>query len=120
MRGMASDLRLRIGFLRRSRKARRGQILVLAVIIIMLFFLVAVALIDVYQLEEARMWGYRVAQQAAIAGVAGDYSLVDPKWTFYQPTATVMVNTPVPGGSGCIDPVKGELVSSQACADVEP
>jgi hypothetical protein len=119
MRGMTLDQRLRVGLLLRGRKARRGQVLVLAVILIFLFFLAAVALIDVYHVEEARVWGYRVAQQAAIAGVAGDYSVSTPKWTFYQPTATVVVNTPTPGASGCIDPVKVELVESEARAAAE-
>ena len=52
------------------RMVHRGQILVLALIIIFLLFLTATALIDVYHLLEARNWGYQVAQQAALAGVS--------------------------------------------------
>jgi hypothetical protein len=90
----------------------RGQILVLGVVIFFLFFVVAVVLIDVYTLFEARNWGYRVAQQAALAGASG----TPTKWVVYQPTATIdpMVDTPTPGAPGCIDPVHIELYYDEA------
>jgi len=108
--GRAIFSRLSAGRFFRSRKARRGQILVLAVVIFFLFFLVATALIDVYHLQEARNWGYRVAQQAALAGASG----TGTKWLPYQPTATPMVETPTPGPPGCIDPVRIQLDADEA------
>jgi hypothetical protein len=101
-----------IGRLLRKRMVRRGQILVLGVVIFFLFFLVATVLVDVYTLFEARNWGYRVAQQAALAGAAG----TSTKWVIYQPTATVdpSTDTPTPGAPGCINPVWIELLSSEA------
>ncbi len=102
-----------IGRLFRTRNFRRGQILVLAVVIVFLFFLVATVLIDVYILFEGRNWGYRVAQQAALAGV----SATPTKWVVYLATATVvdpMADTPTPGAPECIDPVRIELTSDEA------
>lgn len=52
------------------RKTERGQIIVPALVIILLFILLSAGLIDVYQLLEARNWGYEAAQQAALAGVS--------------------------------------------------
>ncbi|MBN1440550.1 MAG: hypothetical protein JW929_14175 [Anaerolineales bacterium] len=102
------------------RRAYRGQILILAVVIILLFFFAAVAMVDVYHVEEARMWGNRAAQLAAMAGVSGDYpALPSSKWTIYQPTTTPMLITPTPGGVGCMDPVRVELDPSLAYADAE-
>jgi hypothetical protein len=43
---------------------------VIAAILIMLFVLLAAALVDGYMLLEARNWGYQAAQQAALAGVS--------------------------------------------------
>ena len=54
--------------MRRSRE--RGQVAVQAVLLILLFFLLAITLVDVYAMLEARNWGYQVAQQAALAGVS--------------------------------------------------
>jgi hypothetical protein len=94
----------------RSRPARRGQILVLAVIFIFMFFLVATVLLDVYHIEEARNWGYRVAQQAAIAGTLG----TGTTWTVYQPTVDPTAGPPTPYPDGCIDPVRIELNPTEA------
>ena len=52
------------------RRCERGQVAVQAVLLILLFFLLATALVDVYSMLEARNWGYQVAQQAALAGVS--------------------------------------------------
>ena len=52
------------------RAKERGQAAVLAVLLIMVFVLLASALVDGYALLEARNWGYEVAQQAAMAGVS--------------------------------------------------
>jgi hypothetical protein len=103
------------GRLLRNRNVRRGQILALAVVIFFLFFLVATVLIDIYTLFEARNWGYRVAQQAALAGVSGSST----KWVIYQPTIDPTADTPTPGVPGCIDPVWIELdpVEAEAAAD---
>ena len=49
---------------------QRGQIAAGFVVLILLFFLLASALVDAYSLLEARNWGYQVAQQAALAGVS--------------------------------------------------
>jgi hypothetical protein len=54
--------------IRRSRE--RGQVAVLAVLLVLLFFLLATGLVDAYALLEARNWGYQAAQQAALAGVS--------------------------------------------------
>jgi hypothetical protein len=99
----------------RFRRRPRGQILILAVVIIFLFFLVATALIDVYHLQEARNWGYRAAQQAALAGTSG----AGGNWVVYQPTVDPAAPTPTPGGSGCIDPVRIELDATQAFTEAE-
>ncbi|MBN2084861.1 MAG: hypothetical protein JW748_06510 [Anaerolineales bacterium] len=89
----------------RFRKTPRGQILVLALIFIMMFFLVAVALIDVYSVTEARAWGYRAAQAAALAGA----SRTTGGWIFYQPTVDPSLPTPTPRSDNCMDPVRAEL-----------
>ena len=52
------------------RPKERGQVAVLAVLLVMLFVLLASALVDAYSLLEARNWGYQAAQQAALAGVS--------------------------------------------------
>ncbi len=49
---------------------QRGQVAVLAALLIMLFVLLAAGLVDGYLLLEARNWGYQAAQQAALAGVS--------------------------------------------------
>ena len=51
-------------------RRERGQVAVQAVLLILLFFLLATVLVDVYTLLEARNWGYQAAQQAAMAGVS--------------------------------------------------
>jgi hypothetical protein len=94
----------------RNGKSSRGQVLILAVVIIFLFFLVATALIDVYHLLEARNWGYRVAQQAAIAGTAGTAG----NWVVFQPTEDPLADTPTPGAPGCINPIQIELDEDMA------
>jgi hypothetical protein len=84
----------------------RGQILVLALIIIFLLFLTATALIDVYNLLEARNWGYRVAQQAALAGASNGRD-----WTSFQPTPDPSADTPTPWAEGdCVPPGKIQLI----------
>jgi hypothetical protein len=52
-----------------SRK-ESGQVAVQAVLLVLLFFLLATGLVDGYLLLEARNWGYQAAQQAALAGVS--------------------------------------------------
>ena len=49
---------------------QRGQVAAQAALLIMLFVLLASALVDAYTLLEARNWGYQAAQQAALAGVS--------------------------------------------------
>ena len=51
-------------------KDEHGQIASLVAVLSMLFIGVAVALIDVYVLLEARNWGYQAAQQAALVGIS--------------------------------------------------
>jgi hypothetical protein len=98
------------GMSHKTRKAPRGQILILALIFIFMFFLVAVALIDIYHVQEARAWGYRVAQQAALAGASGtSYS-----WVVYQPTIDPVADTPTPRPDGCIEPVRIQLNAGDA------
>jgi hypothetical protein len=52
------------------RPKERGQVAVQAVLLVMLFVLLASVLVDAYVLLEARNWGYQAAQQAALAGVS--------------------------------------------------
>jgi hypothetical protein len=61
------------------RRKERGQVAVLAVLLVVVFFLLASALVDAYALIEARNWGYQAAQQAALAGVSQgrDWSSLD-------------------------------------------
>jgi len=61
------------------RRKERGQVAVLAVLLIIVFVLAASALVDAYALLEARSWGYQAAQQAALAGVSQgrDWSSLD-------------------------------------------
>jgi hypothetical protein len=92
------------------RKVYRGQILILAVVIILLFIFTATALIDVYHLEEARNWGYRVAQDAATTGAS--YS--PTRWELVQPTVDPLANTPTPRLDGCMDPVPIQLNEPEA------
>ncbi|MDO9129848.1 MAG: hypothetical protein Q7U34_08280 [Anaerolineales bacterium] len=51
-------------------RKQRGQVAVLAALLIMLFVLLAAVLIDAYALLEARNWGYQAAQQAALSGIS--------------------------------------------------
>jgi len=94
----------------RVRKAYRGQVLILAVIIILLFIVTATALIDVFHLEEARSWGYRVAQDAAIAGA----TYTSTRWDFFQPTVDPLVDTPTPRADGCMNSIPVQLNESEA------
>jgi hypothetical protein len=91
-------------------KVYRGQILVLAVVIILLFIFAATALIDVYHLEEARNWGYRVAQDAAMAGA----SYTPTRWVFFQPTVDPLADTPTPRPDGCMDSLPIQLNQPEA------
>jgi hypothetical protein len=102
----------------RNRKAYRGQVLILAVVVILLFIFVATALVDVYHMEEGRTWGYRVAQDAALAGASGQVSGVS-NWVVFQPTVDPTVPTPTPGGSTCIDPVLIKLDEATAYSAAE-
>ena len=54
----------------KRRSSESGQIVVLASILIIIFIGLAAAMIDVYVLLDARNWGYRASQQAALAGVS--------------------------------------------------
>jgi hypothetical protein len=107
-----------IGRTFRNRRHHRGQVLILAVVIILLFIFVATALLDVYHIEEARNWGYRVAQDAALAGASGKVSGTS-NWVVFQPTIDPTLDTPTPGGSTCIDPVQIELDPGNAEAAAE-
>ena len=51
-------------------RRQHGQVAVQAVLLVLLFILLASALVDAYTLLEARNWGYQAAQQAALAGVS--------------------------------------------------
>jgi hypothetical protein len=115
MAGRTAILRSFLIRARRARKAYRGQVLILAVVIILLFIFVATALIDVYHLEEARNWGYRVAQDAAMAGVSGNAT----SWIVFQPTIDPVADTPTPRPSGCIDPVQVQLNAGDAYSTAE-
>ena len=53
-----------------SDQKQRGQVAVLAALLIMLFVMLAAGLVDGYTLLEARNWGYQAAQQSALAGVS--------------------------------------------------
>ncbi|MBU2609858.1 MAG: hypothetical protein KJ606_02760 [Chloroflexi bacterium] len=61
-------------------RKQRGQVAVLGAVLIMLFVLLAAVLIDAYALLEARNWGYRAAQQAALSGISNgrDWASLDP------------------------------------------
>ena len=52
------------------RPRQHGQVAVQAVLLVLLFILLASVLVDAYTLLEARNWGYQAAQQAALAGVS--------------------------------------------------
>jgi hypothetical protein len=68
-------------------RQQKGQVSVLTVLFVLIFLLIAIVLVDLYHLEEARYWGYQVAQQAAMAGVSRgrDWTITavtpDPHWT---------------------------------------
>jgi hypothetical protein len=113
MNGREETLRSFIRRALRKRTAYRGQVLVLAVIIILFFIFAVTALIDVYHLEEARNWGYRVAQEAAAAGA----SWSDTRWEIYQPTVDPL--TPTPGPGDCIDSVQVQLNKDEAMSATE-
>jgi len=48
----------------------RGQVAVIAAILLLLFILIAGGLVDVYRLQDTRAWAYRAAEAAALSGVA--------------------------------------------------
>jgi hypothetical protein len=79
-------------------KKRRGQVAVLAAILILLFVLVTCGLIDVYHAEETRNWAYRAAQQAAMAGVSKGRN-----WELVQATPDPAVPTPDAAKGECAD-----------------
>jgi len=93
-----------------NRLVRRGQILVLGVVIFFLFFIVATVLIDVYTLFEARNWGYRVAQQAALAGT----SFTPVKWMFTPVAVDPSDPTPTLRPDNCMLPIPLTLDLSEA------
>jgi hypothetical protein len=80
-------------------KRDRGQAAILAAILIPLLVLVVCGLIDVYHAEDMRGWGYRVAQQAAMAGVS--HGRV---WNNVEPALDPNVPTPDPEKGECADP----------------
>jgi hypothetical protein len=90
------------------RKRARGQVLVFSFIVIILFMLVAIVLIDVYHIQEARNWGYQVAQEAAMEGVGKnrDFSLYAPT-AASTPTIDILVTS---------DPLATEI--PPACEDI--
>jgi hypothetical protein len=110
MSAQSADRRLLLQGALRTRTAHRGQVLILAVIIILLFIFTATALIDVYHLEEARNWGYQVAQDAAMAGAS--YSTT--RWEFIQPTIDPLMDTPTPRADDCMNSVPIELNGAEA------
>jgi hypothetical protein len=69
-------------------------------------------------MEEGRAWGYRVAQDAALAGASGQVSGVS-NWVVFQPTVDPAKPTATPGGSTCIDPVLIKLDESAAYSAAE-
>lgn len=52
-----------------ARKHLRGQAIAAGVLLVMIFTLLAAGIADLYRLREARNWGYRAAESAALAGV---------------------------------------------------
>jgi hypothetical protein len=88
---------------------RRGQLSVLAAVLILMFVLVTCGLIDVYHAEETRNWAYRVAQQAAMAGVSKGRN-----WDLVQATPDPAVPTPDAGKGECADAPLMDLNSDDA------
>jgi hypothetical protein len=76
-----------------------GQVLALAPLLVLFFVLIAAGLIDVYHLEEARNWGYAVAQNAAMAGVSSGRD-----WTRFEATQDPALPAPTPRQDKCVDP----------------
>jgi hypothetical protein len=93
------------------RRRGDGQVLALGVIIIILFILAAAVLIDVFHIEEARNWGYRTAQQAALAGASSGRN-----WEAFQPTLDPIAPTatPNPDPNACVNPGIIQLDASGA------
>jgi hypothetical protein len=77
-------------------RANRGQIAVLAAVLILLFVLVTCGLIDVYHAEETRNWAYRAAQQAAMAGVSKGRN-----WDLVLAVPDPLKSTPDPSKGEC-------------------
>lgn len=48
----------------------RGQVAVIAAVLLLLFILIAGGLVDVYRLQDTRAWAYRAAEAAALSGAA--------------------------------------------------
>jgi hypothetical protein len=92
-----------------KRAHSRGQVIVLATILVFLFFLIAAVLIDVYHLEEARNWGYAVAQDAAMAGAS-----FGRDWNGFDATLDPMVSSPTPREDKCVEPGKISLDAGSA------
>jgi hypothetical protein len=91
------------GAVRKARRSR-GQVIVLATILVLLFVLIAAVLIDVYHLEEARNWGYNVAQNSAMAGVS-----LGRDWNSFEATLDPMAPVPTPREDKCVEPGKISL-----------
>jgi hypothetical protein len=81
-----------------------GQIIVLGTLLVFFFVLIAAVLIDVYHLEEARSWGYAVAQQSAITGASRGRD-----WEAYAATPDITVPLPTPREDHCVEPGKISL-----------
>jgi hypothetical protein len=81
-----------------------GQIIVLGTLLVFFFVLIAAVLIDVYHLEEARNWGYEVAQQSAITGAS-----LGRDWYAFAATPDSTVPLPTPREDHCVEPGKISL-----------
>jgi hypothetical protein len=94
-----------------ARKGRKydGQIIVLGTILVFLFVLIAAVLIDVYNLEAARNWGYTVAQDAAMAGAS-----VGRDWNSFEATLDPLATPPTPRPDNCVEPGKIRLSAGSA------
>ena len=62
----------------------RGQVSVIAAMLLLLLVFIAAGLVDVYRLQDTRAWAYRAAEAAALSGAAQgrDFSTV---YTVGQP-----------------------------------
>jgi hypothetical protein len=106
----------RLGIRRKRAKTRRasGQIIVLATVLVFLFFLIAAVLIDVYHLEEARNWGYTVAQDSAMAGASSGRD-----WSGFEATLDPLLPSPTPREDKCVEPGKIGLDANKAAYEAQ-